>query len=378
MKTNNKIAYIVSAINGLEAFIYREIEYLEKKGLKIIIFTTKFKRNDIYSPKKNWPCYSYNIIPLIVLAPAIVLWLLIFRITILVEAIRFSTLPEAILATYYSYFIKKNKCQKIHCHFGDRKLFIGYFCKRILGLPLSVTIHSHEFWTNPNINFFKHIIPKTDSIITISEGNKNRLINNFRVNPNTIKVIRLFVDCDDYHKNDNVNVLTVGRFTWRKGYHILFKAIKLINRQNVKFIIVGFGDLDVRRLAEKYGVSDKVIIYNKMDQNQLKYFYNNSDIFCLPSIPTKKEGDEGIPVVLIEAMAYNLPIAASNCGDVSEIVSNILVKPNNPEKLAKALIMLIDNPTLRKKMGALNRTKILKYYNVKNINALYKHLINYE
>lgn len=361
-----RIAYIVSMVNGLEPFIYREVDELYKKGLRVVLFATKFRKGDIYSPKPEWEYYHFNVLSVLSFFPLLFILSPIRNLMLLIEALRFSTLPDFMIAMYYANIMKRIGVTKIHCHFGDRKLFIGYFCKKILNLPLSVTIHAHEFVTNPNIRMFRHALKLCDLIIAVSEQNRNILEKEYGVARKKIKIVRLFIDMGKYGNREKKRILWVGRFVSEKRFDILFESIKLLNRNDTQLIIVGFGPENPQKIAEEKGIADKVIVFNKMNEKQLSFFYHTCDIFCLSS------EREGIPVVLMEAMAAGMPVVSTDVGAVKELVKEgILVEPNNPNALAEGLNMLLDNPELRKSMGEKNRKIVEGLHSKKNLDALY-------
>jgi len=361
-----RLAYIVSMVNGLEPFIYREVEGLYNKGLKVKLFATKFKKNDIYSPKKEWEYYRFRTLNVVLLFPLFFITSPVRYFLILLEALKYATLPDFMIALYYANIMKRIGIQKIHCHFGDRKLFIGYFCKRILNLPLSVTIHAHEFVTNPNFKMFKHAIKQCDTAIAVSEQNRTILEKEYSVPSEKIKVVKLFIDMEKFADSDMKRILWVGRFVSEKRLDILLESIKLLNRDDVQLIIVGFGPENPAEIAAEKGIAGKVIVFGKLDQRQLSFFYQNCDIFCLSS------EREGIPVVLMEAMAVGMPIVATDVGAVKELVKGgILIKPNDPKALAEGLNMLIDNPGLRKSMGEKNKKIVEVLHSKKNLDTLY-------
>jgi colanic acid/amylovoran biosynthesis glycosyltransferase len=371
-----KVAYIVSAGKGLESFVYREIDEMMKRGIEIVLYTTKYKENDVFSPKKEWQVEKIDYFRILksfikrtMLNPSKTFKL--FR-----QAISTNTVIEFLIALDYSQRMKRDGIEHIHAHFGDRKFFIGYYCKKILNLPISVTIHAHEIYANPNEKFFKRIINEADKIVSISEKNKEILIKNYKVNPKKIKVIRLSIDLSNFKKENKIKVLTVARYTERKGFKELFEAIKLLNRDDVEFITVGFGDLDLREIAKKLNIEKKITIFDKMDSKQLRFFYNNCDIFCLPSKTTKKEGAEGIPVVLMEAMASEMLIVTTSNGSISELVDEILVEEGNSESLKEGLEKAIEliKSGKHKEIGKKNREKVLKEYNDNNIDKLKRYL----
>lgn len=370
-----KVAYIVSIGKGLESFIFREIDELIKRGLKIVLYTTKFKKNDIFSPKPGWLIEKINLIKVTF---GIIYWLVTSPVVFFKQillGLNHNTIIEFIIACDYSLRMKKDKIEQIHCHFGDRKFFIGFFCKKLLNIKLTLTVHAHELYANPNIKFFKESLSGADKIVAISQKNKDILINDFNVNPKKIKVIRLSVDFSNFKSTKKIKILTVARYTERKGFNELFKAIKALKNLNLQFITVGFGELDLKKMAIENEILDKLIIYDKMDAKQLSFFYNNCDIFCLPSKTTLQEGAEGIPVVLMEAMSSELIIVTTNNGSISEIVDDIIVKENDVESLVDGLkkaVSLVKNGN--RFIGKKNRKKVLSEYSDVNIDTLKKFL----
>ena len=370
---NMKIAYIVSIGKGLESFIYREIEEMTKRGMEIILFATKYSANDIFSPKKEWKVNKLNMLSIGVSFLTGLISKPITTLKLLKSALASNTVVELLIALDYIKQMKKDKIEHIHCHFGDRKYFIGYYCKKLLNIPLSLTVHAHELYANPNEEFFKFAVHEADKIIAISQKNKDILINEFKVDANKIEMIRLSIDLTNFKKEKKIKVLTVARYTERKGFKELFEAIKIIDRDNIEFITVGFGDLDLDAMVKELRIEDKVTIFGKMGAKQLRYFYNSCDVFCLPSKTTKDEGAEGIPVVLMEAMASEMIIVTTPNGSISELVSEVLVEEANSQSLANGLIKSIEM-LKDKSIGRKNREKVLLEYNEKNIDILKEYL----
>jgi len=360
------IAYIVSMGAGLEAFIYREIEALYARGYSIILFATKFKVGDVFSPKPEW---LYHVLPmgqLLVRSPIILLKMLM-RPRLLVEAIRDRGLLDLVFATRFAPIMVRDGVRQIHCHFGDHKLFIGYYCSRLTGLPLSVTIHAHEFYTNPNPRLFRKALVACDRIFPIARRWCDLLEKEYGIPDTHIRLNHLFVDTDLYRPSAPVKVIAVGRFTERKGFRYLLEAARELGDLDIKFIFVGFGEIDLREMARELGVSDRVTVFDKMDQEQLRFMYQGADILCVPSITTEREGAEGIPVVLMEGMACGLPVVATNCGAIDEIVETCVVDESAPSQLAEAIRMLAENPELRKTQGDRNRRIVEEQFSSQNV-----------
>jgi glycosyltransferase involved in cell wall biosynthesis len=360
------IGYIVPMGEGLDTFVYRELEVLYGMGFKIELFATKYKKGDVFSPKAEWHTHTLTPRQLLWRSP-IILFKALLAPSLLIEAYKDNALIDLVFALDFSSRMKKKGIRQIHCHHGDHKLFIGYFCKRLINVPLSVTIHAHEFFTNPNPDLFRKVIRQCDKVFPISAKWLKLLHEEYGVSSRQLSLNYLFVDTAVYNPDDEITVLSVGRFTERKGFHVLMKAATMLQDIPVRFCFVGFGPLDVERMAREIGIEDRVTVFPKLNQKQLRLLYKNVDILCVPSITTKAEGAEGIPVVLIEGMGCGLPVVATRCGAIEELVESELVAENSAEMLASAIRRLVENPELRKKQGMRNAEKVQKMFSVANV-----------
>jgi glycosyltransferase involved in cell wall biosynthesis len=149
--------------------------------------------------------------------------------------------------------MRRRNISHIHCHFGDRKLTVGFFCAELLSLSLSVTIHAHEIHRPPNHYVFRYALKRCSRILAISDYTRKKLIEKFDAPEDKIITSRLFVDWEEFESNlSTITVLTVGRFAERKGHMHLFEAAKLLRGENIRFIIIGFGPLDIRKMAAEF------------------------------------------------------------------------------------------------------------------------------
>lgn len=370
-----KIAYIVSGGKGLESFIYSEIKECLDRGEHIELYFTKFTRNDHFSPSSSWIYFTLNI-KNILLGGLFMIFQKPLKVGALLKAVVNNDLyRELPFVLAYSRLISKRKIDQIHCHFGDRKYFIGSLIKEILDLELSVTIHAHELYANPNRDYFKESIVKADKIIAISELNRQILVDEFNVEADKTRIIRLGIDLSRFYPRAHVvRILIVARYTERKGFRELMDALAGMPIENWELITVGFGDLNIKDLACHAGIEDKVTVFGKMDAKQLSYFYNSADIFCLPSKHTEVEGSEGIPVVLMEAMACGLHVITTNNGSIPELVDDTVVQQGNVEDLREALIQVIGKTDVQDKFYVTkNIEKVADFYSKENVGRLIEY-----
>lgn len=374
MKKSIRAAYIVAMGNGLESFVFREVDESIKQGVDITLFATTYKPGDIFSPKTEWRLELISYVKIILSLIHYLFFKPLNTLSIIVESLKYRSFIELLIAFDYSLRMKKMSIDHVHCVFGDRKFFVGYYCKRLLNLQLSVTIHAHEIYANPNRMLFEKCINGADKIVTISDENKYILINEYNVSPDKIKTIRLSIDLENFKKHKKIKILIVSRFEERKGFRELFDALILLNRDDLQVIVVGFGELDLPGLIKEKNVSNQVVVFDKMSPKQLRFFYSNSDIFCLPSKHTEEGGSEGIPVVLMEAMASEMVIVTTPNGSISELVDNILVKEGDAADLARGISEAIALLKVDASTGAQNRNKVLSEFSGKNVTLLNKFL----
>ncbi|MGB4451516.1 MAG: glycosyltransferase family 4 protein [Bacillota bacterium] len=155
---------------------------------------------------------------------------------------------------------------------------------------------------------------------------------------------------------------TVARLDRRKGIHYLISAMpKVISRfHNTILVIVGDGSMrdELSSLSRKLGISQNVVFTGELpDPSPILSIL---DVFVLPSLT------EALGIAILEAMAFSLPVVASNVGGIPEAVDNdrtgILVPPGNPDALGEALIRFAANPRMRESYGSAGRERFLKLF----------------
>ena len=371
--------YIVSNRNGLESFIHREISLKIKNNNDVIILSLFKSKDKIFTTNNIKVFTAFSIIGffrflknIFILIFYLEFWKTIFQLVVLSKK---HFLFELYAAVSFFSVIRDKDNSSIQCHFGDKKFFIGGFLKKwISDIKLFLTVHAHELYANPNMDLFKYFLEEADKIVTISKKNEKLLFQlKTDLVKNKVKTIRLTIDLEQFKKKDMIKILTIARYTERKGFRELFSAIKnLKNIDDVEFITIGWGDLDLDKLSSEYGVADRVTVFSKMSPKQIHFFYNNCDIFCLPSKFTKDEGSEGVPVVLMEAMANEMIIVSTPNGSIPELVDEILVEEANVTSLTEGLIKAIDICRKEDKirLSVKNRNRVLDLHSNQNFIEL--------
>jgi len=374
MKTAQlKLAYITSMVTGgLAGFNYRELYEMNKVGVSVDLFVTKYEEGP-YMPPEGTRLHQ------VVRLETILYQLLFFvkspakYMKLLMESFSTKTVPDFFIANVWAEIMKKNDCEWIHCHWGDHKLYIGYYCHKITGIPLSVTLHGYDLYMNPNWEMFERGLRSCAQIITISNYNKKLLIEKYGELGEKVKVIRLSADFPENLEDERkkIRILIVGGWMTRKGYDILIKALADIDRKDIHLWIVGYkGPVDVPGLVSQYGLDDRVTIFGQISDEVLQLLYLYCDIFCMPSRFAEDGVGEGLPVSLMEAMSYGKAIVSTYHTGIPELVPDILVEENNVDQLAAAIAKLADAPELRGEMGKRNREIVREDFSNENVRQL--------
>ena len=178
-------------------------------------------------------------------------------------------------------------------------------------------------------------------------------------------------------------VLSVGRLCEKKGFPYLLQACPILKQKGYQFRckIVGYGPMkeELEQLIETLEIGDIVSLVGQLAQDEVIKLYAEADIFALPCQITEDGDRDGIPNVLIEAMAMEVPVVSTDISGISELiehkVNGILIPEKNPQALAAELEELLTQPQLIKQLKKSSRNKVLRQFsldkNIKQIKDLF-------
>jgi colanic acid/amylovoran biosynthesis glycosyltransferase len=361
------VSVIASLKKGLEHFVYRELEVFAAQGCRVSLFATKMQKG-LYNPKEDWTLHRWTI-PGVVLGQFACLVRCPLRyIRLLIEAVKIAAVVDFALACYFA--ARFREVDVIYATFGDHKLFIGYFCKKITGKPLAVTIHAYELYCNPNPRLFVRALAACDRVITVTEYNKEYLIRVYNVDPANIEVVRISVDLADYRPQKKFVILIAAYFAERKGHEVLFEAVKQLRRDDIEVWVVGAEgaepSVDVRAMARRAGLESQVAFFGNLSGAALKAVFQACDVFCLPCRHDRYGIAEGFPTVIGEAMAFGKPVITTRHVEIPRILDEVLVDENDASALAQAIARAQRSPLLLAELGKRNRITAERLFSTRN------------
>ena len=244
----------------------------------------------------------------------------------------------------------------------------------------TITIsHGVEVW-EPLPRFRRRALLKTNLILCPSRDTERKLTEIQRVPPSKIHRLPWPLNPDFFGMAEKPAslplpqgfpqgkvVLTVGRWAVSeryKGADVLIQATAQLRERIPRLHLVAVGEGDdlprLRRLAADLGVGDRAHFLENLSREEVGACYANADVFSLPS------SGEGFGLVFLEAMAFARPIVAAPCGGATDLVrdavNGLLVPPNDPVQLAQALGQLLENETLRARLGKTGKDIVQREY----------------
>ncbi len=378
----SNIAYITSGKVGIHSFTYYELLELEENH-EILLCLTQLNKGP-YMPSDDWNVIVPQKKRLLLAAIKTFISSPSSFLSMLSLARKHQVTRYFLVAVFFYQILKNKKIDLLHCQMGDKKLYIGYFLKKFMNLPLTVTIHAHELYQRSNYEHpdrIRELLGSCNRIVTISDFNKDILVNKLAVPEDKITVMRLFPEPSRIERIfGKKKILTVANWVEKKGYRTIIEAVKNLRRDDFIWMIVGgptFSEnsIDLRMLVKENQLENKILLLGQFGKELLDIVFSSCDIFCLPSITERYEDGnpaerEGIPVAIMEAMGWGKPVISTRHAGIPELIDEILIEENDVEGLIHAVNDLLDDAQKRKELGIKNRETIHLRYKKENVKIL--------
>lgn len=275
----------------------------------------------------------------------------------------------------------------IHAHFAYVTADVARILARIAGCKWSVSAHAWDIFTQPP-EITARRIREADKIFACSMHGK-KLLENLSVGKYQKGGIVLMyhgVDTGEFEVGVQAgHIIAVGRLEEKKGFEILLQTCKILAEQNIRprFIIVGEGpkrqflDEEIMRLGLK-----NVELTGGMDFGKVKVLMAESLMLVHPGRITENGDHDGIPNVILEAMALAKPVIASSVGGISELiedgVNGLLVNPDNPAQLADSIKALLTDKARAERIGKTAREHIKGHFEIsETVQPLFKYFSSF-
>jgi colanic acid/amylovoran biosynthesis glycosyltransferase len=262
-------------------------------------------------------------------------------------------------------FLKKHQVQAI---LGEFLHYSHNFFKIALELDIPFFAHAHgkdisELLRDPQWQSKYKDYKQAEGVITVSQVSRARLLN-LGLEPEKVHVIPCGVDVPNEplkrSENEIVRCLAVGRMVPKKAPILLLEAFRRAVQEcpNLRLDYIGTGDMlpAVRQFIQGLDLADKVTLHGSQTNEVVQQYMKKADIFIQHSMIDPDSGDEeGLPVSILESMAYTLTVVSTQHAGIPEAVldgkTGYLVSEGDCLNMAKKIVLLAQNADLRSKMG---------------------------
>ena len=268
----------------------------------------------------------------------------------------------------------------LYVHYLHTPASVARYAALLKGLPYAVSAHAKDIWTSPdwelreklqdcrwlttcteaNSAYLNELAPDADVFLTYHGLDAAR----FPKPPER-------VGGDGSDPNQPVQLLSVARLVAKKGVDTLLEALSMLPSDlHWRYVHIGGGAEKeaIQAKARNLGLDDRIEWQGAKAQADVIAAYHNADLFVL-ACRIAEDGDrDGLPNVLMEAGSQELPVVSTAVSAVPELITDgengLLVEPNEPASLAKALESLIRDPARRQEIGRKGRDIVLERFSM--------------
>lgn len=308
-------------------------------------------------------------------------------------------MPFLIAAEFFSLYglARKEKPGLIHAHWILPQGFTAAIVGKLLGIPIIVTAHAGDVFplNKPLFRMLSRFSMKAAAAVTANSNFTKAAVE--KVGAANATVIPMGVDLKLFSSSSALEastvrkkygisrkngrmVLFVGRLAEKKGVAYLIEAMKQVAKRYplCRLVVVGDGPEKKDLIRQAQPIRENIVFAGSVPNSQLPVFYRAADVFVLPSIVAGSGDTEGLGVVLLEAIAAGCPVVASNVGGIPDVIINnktgLLVAQKDPKEIARAIMHILGNPSLGKKLSLAARGHAARNFSWDGVSAKFREL----
>mgnify|MGYP000922308475 FL=1 len=361
-----------------ETFISNEIRLLEEMGLCVRIISMRKPRESfshasvkrikaqvIYLPENMLPhlhSLLYHNAVLFLQKPGTYLKAFAYMVSRFLKVRRSATIKHLLQGGYLVRVAGNGGLAHLHAHFAHSPTSVALYAGMLAGLPVSFTGHAKDVYTQDPERLAEKV--NEAAFVVTCTGHNKEYLDRLAPDAAIFKVyhgidLSLFVPGEPrFSPKPPFAILSVARLTAKKGLANVLRALAVLAGEGVDFTyeLVGEGEdkAMLKELAASLGIADKVRFLGAMPHEAVLTHYRRADAFVLGCRVLDNGDRDGIPNVLVEAMAMGVPCAATTVSAIPELITDgetgLLTPPDDPGAMAGALRRLLTDEALRRRM----------------------------
>lgn len=270
--------------------------------------------------------------------------------------------------------LRANPVQHVHAHFGTNSAEVVMLARALGGPPYSFTVHGPEEFDHPQALHLRDKIESAAFVVAISSYGRSQLYRWVAHDHwNKVQVVHCGLD-KGFHEGataipqgDVPHLVCVGRLCEQKGQLVLLEAARQLKERGTPFqlVLAGDGEMrgDLEALIVLYGLQDHVRITGWISSRQVRDEIQAARAMVLPSFA------EGLPVVIMEAMALERPVVSTTVAGIPELVRNgqdgWLVAPGDTDALVEVLSEVLQSDIAHlQAMGRQGRQRVIERHDI--------------
>jgi glycosyltransferase involved in cell wall biosynthesis len=282
---------------------------------------------------------------------------------------------------------RRQRAEMIHAHWVLPNGLVGALLSRTLRIPLAISLHGSDIFVARRSPIFGRVtgwVLQQAAVVTACSDDLRQGALDLGAKSDNVHLIAWGADPDRFHpsitpadrsryglEDDDLVLIALGRIVSKKGFDILVRALPALVQSHpyVQVLIGGDGAQrgQLRHLAEKLSVSDHLHLPGRIDWDHVPHFLAMGDIFVLPSVLDAVGNLDGLPTVLLEALALGKPVVATAIGGIPLViedgVNGMLCPSSSTDALGQTINKLIQGDRLRAQLGQAARLSVERHFN---------------
>ena len=296
-----------------------------------------------------------------------------------VDALLATEVRDAAQAVQLALLVRQRGITHLHAHFASVSTTVARLAARLAGITYSFTAHAKDiFHSEVDADELRQKLADADSVVTVSRFNLRHLQDTFGSDAARVRLVYNGLDLDEFGYSEPLHrppvVAAVGRLVEKKGFGDLLTAIaRLRDRgRELRLELVGTGLLadELAAQVQTLGLQDLVTMYGALPQNEVRRIVRGAAVFAAPCVVAEDGNRDGLPTVVLEAMALGTPVVATPVTGIPEVVTDgvtgLLVPEHDPDALAAALTRVLDDPALSASLAKAARSRVEVDFDARN------------
>jgi glycosyltransferase involved in cell wall biosynthesis len=396
-----RVAYVVRSWPRLsQTFIVNEMLALEQLGLALVVFSMSHSGEPIVQERVGAvraPIHSLDAararprfrraaghVRVLARSPRRYLGTLAFVVMGRQLARGYTTTTRAacfghavhIAATLHRDRASAGPVARIHAHFAHDPALVGLLAHRLTGISFSLTAHARDLYGIPEGTLATRT-RAADAVVTCCRANADYLART--VGTDRLHLVHHGVDLDQFRPAPRSvdagppTILSVGRLVEKKGFADLLRASAHLQRTGVDFRLVICGDgplrAELEQLRHELHIEERVELIGALPQHELVPRFQQADVFALVPLVAADGDRDGVPNVLVEAMACGVPVVTTAVGGIPDLVchdgNGLVAQPCDIGDIAHHLAVLLEDEPRRRALGREARATVEAHFDAR-------------